>query len=67
MNKEVRLIMITDSWVDVDYILKLLKKTINAAYDACGITGKEYLIMEDFRKDAVDRFGDKEEDNEDCD
>lgn len=66
MNKEVRLILMNDAWVDVDYILKLLKKTINAAYDTGAITGKEYLIMEDFRKDAVDRFG-EEEDNENCD
>lgn len=63
MNKEV---LMNGVWLDVDYILKLLKKTINAAYDTGGITGKEYLIMEDFRKDAVDRFG-EEVDYENCD
>lgn len=61
MNKEVRLILMNDTWIDIDQVLKLLKKTINGAYDAGAITGKEYLIMEDFRKDAVERFGEVED------
>ena len=67
MNKEVRLILMNDAWVDVDYILKLLKKTINAAYDAGCITDKEYLTMEDFRTEMISDFGDEEVDYENCD
>lgn len=65
--KEARLIMMNGGWIDADDLLKLLTKTIHAAYDAGCITGKEYLIMEDFRAEMISDFGDEEVDYENCD
>ena len=67
MNKGLRLIMMNGVWIDIDQMLKLLTKTIDGAYNANALTGKEYLIMKDFREDMISRFGDKEVDYEDCD
>ena len=67
MNKEVRLIMLNGTWLDIDEVLKLLTKCINAAYDTKAINTKEYLMMEDFREDMISRFGDEEVDYENCD
>lgn len=67
MNKEVRLVLMNGVWLDIDQALKLLTKCINAAYDTKTINTKEYLIMYDFKEDMISRFGDKEEDDEDCD
>lgn len=67
MNKEVRLVMMNDTWLDIDQVLKLLTKCVNAAYDTKAINTKEYLMMEDFREDMISRFGDEEVDYENCD
>lgn len=68
MNKEVRLVQMNGVWLDIDQVLKLLKKCIDVAYDTRVINTKEYLIMYDFKEDMVNRFGEEEEeDNEDCD
>lgn len=67
MNKEVRLILMNGVWLDIDHVLKLLTKCINAAYDTKAISVKDYLIMEDFREDMIDRFGDEGVDYENCD
>lgn len=67
MNKEVRLVQMNGVWLDMDQVLKLLKKCIDVAYDKRVINTKEYLIMYDFKQDMISRFGDKEEDDEDCD
>lgn len=66
MNKEVRLIMMNGTWLDIDQMLKLLTKCVNAAYDTKAINTKEYLMMEDFREDMISRFGDEEVDYENC-
>ena len=67
MNKEVKLVWMNGAWLDIDHVLKLLTKCINAAYDTRAINTKDYLIMEDFRDDMISRFGDEEADYEDCD
>lgn len=67
MNKEVKLIMVNGSWVDVHEVLKLFKKSINAAYHVDSITGKEYLIMKDFGKELMNMFGEEGDKYEDCD
>lgn len=67
MNKEVRLVLLNGTWLDIDEMLKLLTKCINAAYDTKAINTKEYLMMEDFREDMISRFGDEEVDYENCD
>ena len=67
MNKEVRLVLMNGVWLDIDQVMKLLKKCIDAAYDTKVINTKEYLIMYDFKEDMISRFGDEEEDDEDCD
>lgn len=66
MNNEVRLILMNGVWLDIDQMLKLLTKCVNAAYDNKAINTKEYLMMEDFRKDMISRFGDEEVDYENC-
>lgn len=67
MNKEVRLVLMNGTWLDIDQMLKLLTKCVNAAYDTKAINTKEYLMMEDFREDMISRFGDEEVDYENCD
>ena len=67
MNKEVRLALMNGTWLDIDQMLKLLTKCVNAAYDTKAINTKEYLMMEDFREDMISRFGDEEVDYENCD
>ena len=67
MNKDVRLIMMNGTWLDIDQMLKLLTKCVNAAYDTKAINTKEYLMMEDFREDMISRFGGEEVDYENCD
>lgn len=67
MNKEVRLVLLNGCWTDAHVVLELFKKSINAAYDAEGITGKEYLIMKDFGKELMNMFGEKEAAHEDRD
>lgn len=67
MNKEVRLVQMNGVWLDMDQVLKLLKKCIDVAYDKRVINTKEYLIMYDFKQDMISRFGDEEEDDENCD
>lgn len=67
MNKEVRLVLMNGTWLDIDQMLKLLTKCVNAAYDTKTINTKEYLMMEDFREDMISRFGDEEVDYENCD
>ena len=67
MDKEVRLVQMNDVWLDIDQVLKLLKKCIDVAYDKRVINTKEYLIMYDFKEDMISRFGDEEEDDENCD
>ena len=67
MNKEVRLVQMNGVWLDIDQVMKLLKKCIDAAYDTKVINTKEYLMMEDFREDMISRFGDEEVDYENCD
>lgn len=67
MNKEVRLVLMNGAWIDIDQMLKLLTKCVNAAYDTKVINTKEYLMMEDFREDMISRFGDEEVDYENCD
>ena len=67
MNKEVRLILMNGTWLDIDQMLKLLTKCVNVAYDNKAINTKEYLMMEDFREDMISRFGDEEVDYETCD
>lgn len=66
MNKEVRLVLMNGVWLDIDQMLKLLTKCVNAAYDNKAINTKEYLMMEDFREDMISRFGDEEVDYENC-
>ena len=66
MNKEVRLVLMNGTWLDIDQMLKLLTKCVNAAYDTKAINTKEYLMMEDFREDMISRFGDEEVDYENC-
>lgn len=67
MNKEVRLVLMNGVWIDIDQVLKLLTKCINAAYDTKIINTKEYLTMYDFKEGMISRFRDKEEDDENCD
>lgn len=67
MNKEVRLVLMNGVWIDIDQMLKLLTKCVNAAYDTRAINTKEYLMMEDFREDMISRFGDEEVDYENYD
>lgn len=67
MNKEVRLVLMNGVWLDIDQMLKLLTKCVNAAYDNKAINTNEYLMMEDFREDMISRFGDEEVDYENCD
>lgn len=59
MNKEVRLVLMNGTWLDIDQMLKLLTKCVNAAYDTKAINTKEYLMMEDFREEMISRFGEK--------
>lgn len=66
MDKEVRLVLMNGVWLDIDQVLKLLTKCINAAYDTKVINTKEYLTMYDFKEGMISRFG-EEEDDEDCD
>lgn len=67
MSKEARLVYMNGVWLDTNQMLKLLTKCVNAAYDTKAINTKEYLMMEDFRKDMISRFGDPEVDYENCD
>ncbi len=67
MNKEVRLVLMNDTWLDIDHVLKLLTKCINTAYDTKAINSKDYFIMQDFKWDMISRFGDEEVDYENCD
>ena len=67
MNKEVRLVLMNGVWIDVDQMLKLLTRCVNAAYDTKAMNTKEDLMMEDFREDMISRFGDEEVDYENCD
>lgn len=67
MNKEVRLVLMNGVWLDIDQVLKLLTRCINAAYDTKTINTKEYLTMYDFKEDMISRFGDEEVDYENCD
>lgn len=66
MNKEVRLVLMNGTWLDIDQVLKLLTKCVNAAYDTGAITTKEYFIMQDFKWDMINRLGDEEVDYENC-
>lgn len=67
MSKGVRLVLMNGVWLDIDYVLELLAKCMNAAYEAKAINDKDYLIMRDFKEDMISRFGDEEVDYEDCD
>ena len=67
MSKEVRLVLMNSTWLDIDQMLKLLTKCVNAAYDTKAINTKEYLMMEDFREEMISRLGDEEVDYENCD
>ncbi len=67
MNKEVRLVLMNGTWLDIDQMLKLLTRCMNAAYHVEAINTKEYLMMEDFREEMISRLGDEEVDYENCD
>lgn len=67
MNKEVRLVLLNGCWVDAHEALKLLKRSIDAAYHVDAITGKEYLILKDLGAELINMFGHEEEDYENCD
>lgn len=67
MNKEVRLVLMNGTWLDIDKMLKLLTKCIDAAYHVDAINAKEYLMMDEFRQEMISRFGDEEVDYANCD
>ena len=67
MNKEVKLIMINGRWANAHEVLKVLKRSIDAAYHVDAITGKEYSIMKDLGAELIDMFVGEEDGYENCD
>lgn len=67
MNKEVKLIMVNGRWADAHKVLKIFKRSIDAAYHVDAITGKEYSIMKDLGAELIDIFVGEEDDYENCD
>ena len=67
MSKEVKPIMLNGCWADVHEVLKLLKRSIDAAYHVDAITGKEYLMMKDLVAELINMFVGEEVDYENCD